>query len=59
MVAEGVTTAKSVYERSRLKGLEMPIMTAVYRVLYEELSPLVAVEELMSRSPRSESPPDE
>ena len=54
MVAEGVTTARSVYERTRQMGLDMPVMTAIYRVLYEDKSPLEAVEELMARRPRAE-----
>jgi glycerol-3-phosphate dehydrogenase (NAD(P)+) len=54
MVAEGVTTARSVWERTRQMGLDMPVMTAVYRVLYEAKSPFEAVEELMSRQPRAE-----
>ena len=54
MVVEGVTTAKSVYERALRMGLDMPIATGVYRVLYEDQSPHSAVEELMSRTPRSE-----
>lgn len=54
MVAEGVTTARSVWERTRQMGLDMPVMTAVYRVLYETKSPFEAVEELMSRQPRAE-----
>ncbi len=56
MVAEGVTTARSVWERTRQMGLDMPVMTAVYRVLYEGTPPLQAVEELMSRQPRAERP---
>ncbi len=54
MVAEGVTTAKSVHERVGKMGLELPIATAVYRVLYENKAPLEAVNELMTRLPRSE-----
>jgi glycerol-3-phosphate dehydrogenase (NAD(P)+) len=54
MVAEGVTTAKSVHERARRMGLELPITAAVYRVLYENQAPLAAVDELMTRLPRSE-----
>ncbi len=54
MVAEGVTTARSVYERTERMGLDMPIMTGVYRVLYEGLAPLDAVNMLMSREPRCE-----
>jgi glycerol-3-phosphate dehydrogenase (NAD(P)+) len=53
-VAEGVTTAKSVHERVRPMGLEMPITEAVYRVLYEDLSPAAALHALMTRPHRSE-----
>ena len=56
MVAEGVTTTKSVHERAEKMGLDMPITASVYRMLYEGKSPLAAVEELMTRSPRSERP---
>ncbi len=54
MVAEGVTTAQSVFERSRRLELYMPIMTAVYRILYEDKDPLTAVGELMSPHPTTE-----
>jgi glycerol-3-phosphate dehydrogenase (NAD(P)+) len=53
-VAEGVTTAKSVHERTRPLELEMPITTVVYRVLYEGASPADGVTELMSRRSGSE-----
>jgi len=53
-VAEGVTTARSVHDRTRGLGLEMPITTVVYRVLYEGVSPLDGVTELMSRRSGSE-----
>jgi glycerol-3-phosphate dehydrogenase (NAD(P)+) len=56
MVAEGVTTARSVHERALRMGLDMPITRAVYQVLYEGKLPLAAVGELMSRTPRSERP---
>jgi glycerol-3-phosphate dehydrogenase (NAD(P)+) len=54
MVAEGVTTARSVWERSRQMELDMPVMTAVYQVLYEAKPPFEAVDELMARQPRAE-----
>jgi len=55
-VAEGVTTARSVHERTRPLGLEMPITTVVYRILYEGLSPADGVTELMTRQSGSEQP---
>lgn len=54
MVAEGITTAQSVYERSTQMGLPMPITTEVYRVLYEAKNPREAVHALMVRELRSE-----
>jgi len=54
MVAEGVKTAMSVYNLSRKLGVEMPICTATYRILYEGLPPRQAVENLMSRHLKEE-----
>jgi len=53
-IAEGVTTAKSVRDRTDPMGLEMPITTVVYRVLYEGLTPADCVTELMTRRSGSE-----
>jgi glycerol-3-phosphate dehydrogenase (NAD(P)+) len=53
-VAEGVFTARSVYEKSQRMGLPMPISTEVYRVLYEQKNPRAAVTDLMLRELRSE-----
>jgi glycerol-3-phosphate dehydrogenase (NAD(P)+) len=55
MVAEGVFTTRSVYERAGHMGLSMPIATEVYRVLYEDKDPLTAVNDLMLRQPTRES----
>ncbi len=54
MVAEGVFTARSVYEKSQQMGIAMPISTEVYRVLYEQKKPRDAVNDLMLRELRSE-----
>lgn len=54
MVAEGVKTAKSVYNLSRKLDVEMPICHEVYRVLYEDRSPGDAVYSLMTRSLKNE-----
>jgi glycerol-3-phosphate dehydrogenase (NAD(P)+) len=56
MVAEGVYTALSVHARTRQMGVEMPIVAEVYRVLYENKSPLQAVTDLMLRAPVHERP---
>jgi len=49
MVAEGVNTARSVYNLSRELGVEMPIAHQVYRILHEDLDPRKALHELMTR----------
>jgi glycerol-3-phosphate dehydrogenase (NAD(P)+) len=57
MVAEGVYTAQSVHERAVRMGLDLPIITEVYRVLYEGKGPRAAVNDLMLRSPKGEKGP--
>jgi glycerol-3-phosphate dehydrogenase (NAD(P)+) len=54
MVAEGIRTARSSYELSRKAGVDMPITTQVYQILYENKDPMKAVSDLMSRELRSE-----
>jgi glycerol-3-phosphate dehydrogenase (NAD(P)+) len=54
MVAEGVKTAKSVYNLSRRMEAEMPICHAIYKILYEGLSPRDASRELMARDLKKE-----
>ena len=51
---EGVATARAVYRKSRDLGVEMPITEQTYRVLYEGLAPLAAVQALLGRRQRPE-----
>ncbi len=53
-VAEGVRTAKAARDLSRLEGVEMPIVEAVYSILYEDIDPRQALASLMSREPKPE-----
>ena len=53
-VAEGVAAARAAHILSRHHRVEMPIVDAVHRVLYEGLSPRDAVLELLRREPRAE-----
>ncbi len=53
-VAEGVRTAKSAYDLGRRFGVDMPITTEVYEVLYEGKSPKQAVSDLLARANRPE-----
>ena len=54
MVAEGVKTARSTRDLARREGVEMPIVEAVYAMLYEGLAARDAVEQLMLRTPKPE-----
>ena len=49
MVAEGVKTARSVYNLSRKINVEMPICEEMYHILYQDLAPEVALHRLMTR----------
>ena len=42
-------------DRTTAVGLDAPIMTAVYRILYEGLSPHDAVQDILSRPQKGES----
>lgn len=53
-VAEGVWTARVVDAASKERCVEMPIASAVARVLYEDLPPAQAVRALMERDPKAE-----
>lgn len=53
-VAEGVATSKSVFEVAEQEGIDMPIMSEVYRVLFEKKSPAAATHSLMLRPLRAE-----
>ncbi|MBN9160284.1 MAG: glycerol-3-phosphate dehydrogenase [Myxococcales bacterium 68-20] len=48
-VAEGVKTAKSAFDLGNKLGVELPIITETYRVLYEDKPALDAVKDLMGR----------
>ncbi len=53
-VAEGVLTARSVVQLAAEHRIEMPIATAVYRVLFENQNPAEATQQLMRRPLRAE-----
>lgn len=53
-VAEGVKTTKSAHDLARGLGVDMPITTEVYRVLYEGKAPRRAVVDLMGRELHAE-----
>ncbi len=55
MVVEGINTTKSVYELSQKIGIEMPITSELYKILYEGKGPRDAVFDLMLRDKRHET----
>jgi glycerol-3-phosphate dehydrogenase (NAD(P)+) len=54
MVAEGVATTQSAYALANRVGVEVPIITEVHRILFEEKDPLLACRDLMTRDPKGE-----
>jgi len=54
-VAEGVVTTRSARALAQRENVEMPIVDAVYRVLFENHPPREAIAGLMSRELRSET----
>lgn len=56
MVAEGVETARSIYELTQKHNVDMPICEQIYHVLFEDVSPRIAILELMGRDLVDEHP---
>lgn len=54
MVAEGVETTRSVYQLSQKLGIEMPITTAVYHLLFGGKDAKIVAKELMGRELKTE-----
>ncbi len=53
-VVEGFRTARAARELAARHEVEMPIVNAVYSILYEDLAPRAALAALMSREPKPE-----
>jgi glycerol-3-phosphate dehydrogenase (NAD(P)+) len=53
-VVEGISTTKAVYALAKKQGIEMPIASVMYRVLFEQLPIKEAITSLMSRDLRAE-----
>ena len=51
---EGINSCKSVYEDAQKNGIEMPIVSAVYRVLFSSAKPSDEIEQIMNRPFKSE-----
>jgi glycerol-3-phosphate dehydrogenase (NAD(P)+) len=55
MVAEGVFTTTAAVGLARARGVEMPITEQMHAILHDGKSPKEAIQELMSRSGKSET----
>jgi glycerol-3-phosphate dehydrogenase (NAD(P)+) len=49
MVAEGYYAAKGIYEINKKFGVEIPIVDAVYHILYEKISPIMEMRLLAAK----------
>lgn len=54
-VAEGVTTTRAAMELAVSLGVELPITSKVAEILFDNRDPRVAISELMTRQPRTET----
>lgn len=52
---EGVSAAKETFLLAKKYGVDMPITEQTYKVLYEGLAPLTAVQNLLAREQKAES----
>ena len=53
-VVEGVKTTEAAYKLANKNGVEMPITSEVYAVIYKNKNPRQAVIDLMTRDPKTE-----
>ena len=50
----GIRTCKVIYDLAKMNNISMPIIEAVYKVLYEQAKPKEVIKDLMERSLKSE-----
>ena len=54
MVVEGIRTCKAAYEFGKENNLDLPIIEAIYNVLFNKVDPEIAKNSLLSRELKSE-----
>lgn len=54
MVAEGVKTSRAVHLLAERLGVEVPLVAAIYKILYDGLAPKDAIKTLMTRELKDE-----
>ena len=55
MVVEGIPNCQSIHEVAHRTGVRTPLIDALYSVLYEDKPAAAALQELLTRAPRSEN----
>lgn len=53
-VVEGIQAANEIYQLAQTYQIDMPITEQIYRVLYRQLTPIQALNNLLEREPRVE-----
>ncbi|MBE2190047.1 MAG: NAD(P)H-dependent glycerol-3-phosphate dehydrogenase [Candidatus Kapabacteria bacterium] len=54
MIAEGVKTTESAYHLGIKHNVEMPIAEQIFQILFNDVEPLAAIKELMTRTSKNE-----
>jgi glycerol-3-phosphate dehydrogenase (NAD(P)+) len=49
MIAEGYYATKSLYEINQKFAVDMPILSSVYRIIYEKMSPAIEMKLLAEK----------
>jgi glycerol-3-phosphate dehydrogenase (NAD(P)+) len=53
-IIEGATTAEAVYQLSKKYKVDMPIVSSVYHILYDNMKPIDALTQMMKRERKAE-----
>ena len=53
-IAAGVPTTRSARQCAQLAGIETPIISEIFSILYEDAKPAQAMHRLLARDPRPE-----
>lgn len=55
LLIEGIPNAKNIFELAQQKRVDMPIVEQVYRLIYQKISPIEAMKNLLSREAKAEN----
>ena len=54
MTVEGIKTCKTAYLNAKRMKIDVPIIEAVYKILYDKVKPSLVIDKLMLRSLKEE-----